>query len=147
MEIREETTWETILEVIDLGEHHYNEVEAKSFKVPYKLDKKMANMLYLHNMLSIIVARDGEELVGYHASLISPDMFTSSLISKEIGIYVKPEYRRQGLFTEMRIASENEARERGCSLISFSLKTGHNEQVAEGTGYEPTETVWQKVLW
>lgn len=144
--IQEENTYEAAYECLLLGKNHYNEVEAKSKAIPYDADPKIVNLMIDAGIVSIVTARLNGELVGYYASLCGPDFQTSTSVTKEIGIYVSPEHRGQGLFNKMLEKTEAIARERGIKLMLIMFKVGQNEQLADENGFEKTETVYQKVL-
>lgn len=144
--IQEENTYRVASECLSLGRDHYNEVESKSKAIPYDADQKMINMMLDAGMISIVTARLDGKLVGYYASLCGPDFQTKTTITKEIGIYVAPAHRGQGLFKQMLDKTEAIAKERGIKLMLIMFKVGQNEQLAEENGFEKTETIFQKVL-
>ncbi len=146
-DVKEENTQQALEEARPLAEAHYYEVEAKAGSIPFRLD---TNLLYEYIKMGIffvITARSGEgEMVGYFANLVSPDPITSRPVSREFGIYVKPEYRGTEVFKQMMGEVEKGAKARGCYSQLLAFKEGHNVGIAEKLGYEPTERIYQKVF-
>lgn len=144
--VQEENTRESIEQALELARAHYYEVEEKADKVPFNLD---INLIYEYmklNLLYLIVARDGEEMVGYFANMISPDPITSLPIGKEFGIYVKPAYRKGSVFSRMLELVEEGGQARGAYSQLLMFKEGHDVGLAQKCGYDPTERVYQKVF-
>lgn len=144
--IQVEYSWETCLECIELGILHFNEVESKKDKIPYNVDKAMAKALFEADLLHIVTARDEGKLVGYFLSLVSPDLLTSELSAKEIGIFLHPDYRGSTLFIRMVKHTEKTLASLGIRQMLIMFKEGHNDQLPEKIGFEKTETVYQKIL-
>tara|TARA_B100000929_G_C15511743_1_gene421131 strand:+ start:11323 stop:11799 length:477 start_codon:yes stop_codon:yes gene_type:complete len=145
--VEEDNSLETMKEALALAEAHYYEVEEKSSSVPFRLDVALLQEYVKLGLLYIIIARTYEgEMIGYFANLISPDAITSQPVGKELGIYVKPEWRRSSVLREMLDLVEEGARKRQayCQLLAF--KEGHDEGIAYKFGYEPTEIIYQKVF-
>lgn len=144
--IQEENTLDAFLECLELGEQHYNEVEEKSDKLPYRVDKQMAVQLFNSGMIRVVTVRLEGELVGYYGNIISPDIFNSKIAARELGIYIKPEHRGGRLFLRLYKYTEACMRERGISEMYVMFKHGHNEKLPLKLGYEPTEIMYQKIL-
>ena len=142
----QEESGDIIYQVWELAKVHYYEVETKSATIPFKLDIGLLEQLSSMGLLSIVTARDGGELVGYFANMISPDVITSKLISKELGIYLAPEYRGSGAFPKMVELVEQLAKEKGVYSQVLAFKEGHDFGIAQKLGYEKTETLYQKIL-
>jgi GNAT superfamily N-acetyltransferase len=145
-EVKEENTKQVMYEALELARAHYYEVEAKSDKVPFNLDVNLLNYYMEAGILYIVTARDQEKLVGYFANMISPDPITSQPIGKELGIYVDPAYRNSSVFSQMCAEVEEGAKKRYAYSQLLAFKEGHDHGIAEKLGYEPTETIYQKVF-
>lgn len=146
IEVVEDNRRETLEDLVELARAHYYEVEAKSETVPFNLNVDLLSQMVDLGILSVVVARDEGVLVGYFANMISPDVITSKLISKELGIYLDPSYRGTGVFQEMMSLVEEIAKERGVYSQVLAFKEGHDHGIAEKLGYEKTETLYQKLL-
>jgi GNAT superfamily N-acetyltransferase len=144
--IQEENNLQAVKEALVLGRDHYHEVEAISSHIPYNVSLHTIEALLNAGLLSLVTTREKGQLVGYYASLIAPDFVTSVNMSKEMGIYVKPEHRRNGVKTQMLRAVEAIALARGCARHLTIYKTGHNEELPLKDGYRETERVYEKVL-
>ncbi len=146
--IQEETTQHAMRQCFELGKKHFEEVESKSHLIAYNPNIKTVQTVLDLGMISIITCRriDNNELIGYFANLVTEDFFTSTKHAKEIGIYVKPEYRRLGIWNEMTKVAEDIAREKGAILQVVGFKKNHNEELPLENGYERTETIYQKYL-
>jgi GNAT superfamily N-acetyltransferase len=145
--VEEDNSYPVLVEALSLAEAHYYEVESKSDKVPFRLDVNLLGEYVKLGLLYVIVARDEEgAMIGYFANLISADPITSKPVGKELGIYVKPEWRNSNVMREMLRIVEEGARDRKayCQLLAF--KEGHDEGIAFKFGYEPTEITYQKVF-
>lgn len=145
-DIKEESTLETFYECLKIGESHYNEVESKSVDIPYNVDYELAETLINLGLVVIMTARFEGQLVGYFVSLVSKDFFTSRLEAKELGIYVKPEFRGTSVFYRLVKATEHLIKSKGIKSLYIMFKEGHDKGLAQKLGYEKTETVYQKIL-
>lgn len=146
--IQEENTQHAMKQCFDLAKHHFVEVEVKHKEIPYKPNIKTFETVLNMGMISIITCRlkETNQLIGYFVNLISEDFFTSTLQAKEVGIYVKPEYRSQGILKEMTECAEGIAIARGAIIQILGFKKDHHEELPLQLGYDRTETIYQKVL-
>lgn len=144
--VQEENTREAMEQALGLARAHYYEVEEKSSKVEFKLDINLLHEYMKLGLLYLITAREGEEMIGYFANMVSPDPITSKPIGKEFGIYVDPAYRRSSVFSRMLEAVEEGAKARGAYSQLLMFKEGHDVGLAQKNGYGPTERVYQKVF-
>src|SRR5574337_2086391 len=101
--IQEETNVKVMAECLRLGKLHYDEVFAdKKDRVPRNYNWQFLNICLTNGLLHIITARNKQgELVGYFADLVSPDMFSSTFVAKELAIFVHPNHRKGGVFKDM----------------------------------------------
>ena len=145
--VQEENTKEVLEEARPLAESHYYEVEEKGAEVSFNLDISLLYEYMKMGIFFMVTARNWEgELVGYFANLVSPDPITSRPISREFGIYVKPEYRNSQIFTQMVEKVEEGARARKCYSQVLAFKEGHDVGIAQKCGYRPTEQLYQRIL-
>ncbi len=144
--VQEENTREAMEQALELARAHYYEVEEKASKVKFKLDLNLLHEYMKLGLLYLVTARDGDEIVGYFANIISPDPITSLPMGKELGIYVKPEWRKTSVFARMLKAVEEGAKARKAYSQFLVFKEGHDVGIAQKCGYEPTERVYQKVF-
>ncbi len=144
--VKEENTYEAMEQALELARAHYYEVEEKSSKVEFKLDLGLLHEYMKLGLLYLIVAKDGDRMVGYFANLISPDPITSLPVGKELGVYVDPVYRSSSVFSRMLKKVEEGAKARRAYSQLLMFKEGHDVGLAQMCGYEPTERVYQKVF-
>lgn len=144
--VKEENTYEAMEQAFELARAHYYEVEEKSSKVGFNLDLELLHEYMKMGLLYLIVAKDGDKMVGYFANMISPDPITSLPVGKELGIYVDPAYRKTSVFSRMLKAVEDGAKARRAYSQLLMFKEGHDVGLAQKNGYEPTERVYQKVF-
>jgi hypothetical protein len=92
--IREEGWHSMAVEAEALGREHFKETdEGVEPRRPWKLNMKMMGQIYDAGVLSIMSARDGEKLVGYHFWTITPDVESDGLIIAQHGPwFVLPGY-------------------------------------------------------
>lgn len=146
MDVKEENTYDVLLDAWQLARDHYYEVEEKSDTIPFNLDLGMMEKMLDAGILFIVTARVEGELIGYFANLVSPDVYTGKVVSKELGIYLKPEYRGSTAFPRMLQKAEQGAVDRGAYSQMLAFKKGHDFGLAQRLGYEETETIYHKIM-
>ncbi|MES2533352.1 MAG: GNAT family N-acetyltransferase [Pseudomonadota bacterium] len=97
----------------------------------------------------MLVAEQGDALVGMLCVHIDPATFTPAVIAAELVWWVEPEHR--GGMTAVRLlrAGETCARTRGATVFNMAaLATSPDEarMILERMGYAPTHTVYTKRL-
>ena len=99
-------------------------------------------------MQVVSVRKDGE-LIGYHMGLIvtHPHYKDAGLMSTTDMFYILPEHRKGGVGAKLIMAVEAAMRERGVvkAFISTKLHQNHTD-LFEALGWEPTDTVFSKIL-
>ena len=100
------------------------------------------------DILHVVIARDGEDIVGYYASYIQPHIhYANEVFSSNDTIYLKPEYRKG--FTGIRLIKETEKqmRERGVTLMAIVYKEKQPiDRLLTILGWSPEERTWLKYL-
>lgn len=144
--VKEENTYDSMVQMYELAKAHYYEVEEKAKVIEFKLDLSLLYEYMKMGLLYLVVAREGDEVVGYFANMISPDPITSLPIGKELGIYVKPSHRKSSVFSQMLEKVEEGAKARRAYSQLLTFKDGHDVGIAGKNGYTPTEHVYQKVF-
>lgn len=146
IEVYEDSSVETLHKCLDLARKHYYEVEAKSSSIPFDLNMEMVGTLSEMGLLRNVVAVKGGEIVGYFANIISPCIYTSKFVAKELGIFLLPSARGGSTFYRMLKLTEDLAKEAGCYSQMLAFKKGHDIGLAERVGYTLTETTYEKLL-
>lgn len=135
-----------LVEAYNLAKAHYEEVEAKSSSVPFKLDLSYMSELVKAGMIFAVTARHMGEMVGYFGISIVPDFITQMPAAKEVGIYVDPAFRGEGIYQKMLEMAEAASDERDAYCLILAFKEGHDTGQVVDFGYERTETLYQKLL-
>lgn len=146
--VQEESNFTTLVDCLELGKAHYLEVEKeRNDKVGFQINLPLFKILIDAELIHLIVARNSdEEIVGYFCTTVSPDLFCNQFTAKEIGIYVKPEYRKTRVFKLLMNKIEEVLRENGVAYNYVMFKKDHNENLPLKLGYTKTEVVYQKYL-
>lgn len=93
------------------------------------------------------VVKDEEELVGYINVSISPSLILEEPQAVLDFIYILPEYRKEGLFSEALACIEKDLAAEGLNRLSVMLPNkDYSEHVAEGLGYTKTSTIYNKYI-
>lgn len=146
-DIKEETTLRALAECLKLGELHYDEVFAhKKDKVERNYNWQFLKLCLDNHLMHIVTAREGKKIVGYFVNLISPDMFSSTFVAKELAIFVHPEYRGHKLFEQMLKYTEEMLVANAVTSQLLAFQKGFNEELPIRYGYRPTEIVYEKIL-
>ena len=133
-------------EAMGLAKAHYEEVESKSDKLPFKFEPKVIETYISLGLLEVVTVRVGGELLGYFANVIQPEVFSEHLKAQELGIYLHPSVRRAGVCKRLFEVMEDHLRSIGVELQLVMFKHGHNDKLPLRLGYEVTEVVYQKIL-
>ena len=146
--IQEESNLKAMAECLKLGKKHYAEVfEHKVDKVPENYNWQFLKICMDNGLIHIITARDEEDkLIGYFTNLVSPDMFSSTFVAKELAIFVEKEHRKGGIFLDMLAAMEQLLIDNGVISQVLAFQVGHNEDIPLKYGYRHTENVYEKIL-
>lgn len=146
--IQEETGLKILAECLRLGELHYDEVFAhKKDKIQRNYNWQFLKICHDNGLMHMVTARDDQNnLIGYFVDLVSPDMFSSTFVAKELAIFVHPDHRGNKLFEQMLQHTENLLRENGVTSQVLAFQKGFNEELPLAFGYRPTEIVYEKIL-
>lgn len=145
-DVKQETSYEAFVECIRLGEAHYEEVEMDKTDIPFNIDWDLVKLYHDAGIITFVTTRVDGDLVGYFGSIISKDLYTSTLSAAELGIYLKPEYRKGTAFIKMLKLIEQILTDKGVKKNLIMFKCGHNENLGERLGYQRTEITYQKFL-
>lgn len=145
-EIKEENSLALARELFPLLVGHYNEVEDKSSVVGFNINWALLESFFTAGIMSVIVARVEGKPVGYFANMVVEDFMTSTLVAREMALYIDPAHRKGRLFIRLMQETEKVLKGRGCSVQHITFKAGHNTDLPLRCGFEHTETTYQKVL-
>ena len=137
--------WESVADVFEefspLFDEHYFEIYGKRINV------KQETILHLeqNGALLLLVAREDGAPIGYYSCTCTPTIYNSEVIeARDIGIYVIPEKRNQGITTAMQDTMDLQLKEYG---ISYTFVSYPNEStIPTSQGYRVKEIVYQRML-
>ncbi len=96
----------------------------------------------------LVLAEDGEELVGILGAFVGPRIYWPGLAATESFWWVRPECRGRMAGVRMLKEFEAEAKRRGCSVVAAGHKTffmaDELARLYQRLGYQPLETMYLK---
>lgn len=128
---------------------HYDEIaEDKHIIGLIDPDLEYYAALEKRDMLRVLVARDGNKLVGYYIAVISNNKhYKSVLCATEDMYYLDPDYRKGALGLKLLLEAERMLRETKAVISIAKTKISHDHGVLfERIGYRPFERVYCKIL-
>lgn len=134
-------------EIIDLSYAHSSEIDWYLDKMKTDPVKEQYDSLAESGFLYPIIARDEKgTMIGYSLYFVLPSMhYRGHVFAQNDVYYIAPEYRKQGLGTELLNYSEIVMRTIGVSLIDVVMKSNHTfHDLAEHCGYELMEYKYTK---
>lgn len=146
--VQEENTEEALMECINMGaQDQYNEIIKKKDKIAMKLDTALMGKILRAGLIRLVTARDEDgKCIAYFCNLIDTDWLTSNKIGKELAIFVKPEYRKSGVFSEMLKMQEDINVGLGVLTQVLEFQMDHNDKLPLSHSYVPTGIVYEKYL-
>lgn len=146
--VQEETSTDVLMECIQMGaQYQYDEIIDKKDKVEMNLDTNLMYKILNAGMIKLVTARDEQgNCIAYFCNLIDTDWLTSKKVGKELAIFVKPEYRKSGVFGEMLKLQESICLGLGVFSQTLEFQTKHNDKLPLSYNYTPTGVVYEKCL-
>lgn len=145
-EFKEENTMDTLRECFDLCQDHFNELgESHGFQ-PFNVDWSTLETLLNANLLSLLIARKDGVVAGYFMNVLSVDFLTSTLVAKELAIYVDKPFRNGRLFYKMVKEVESLLKSKGVVTQYITFVEGHNDKMPLKLGFTPLEITYKKIL-
>lgn len=140
-----ELQWEKVHESFEafspLFNAHYKEIYSKD------VDVKPEALLNLEKTgkLFLLTARSEGNPIGYYACVLTPSMYNTSIIeSRDIGIYVIPERREEGITTTMQDVMDTALKLNGIKSLIVSYPK--ESSIPVNGGYEIKEIVYERKL-
>jgi len=138
--------WESIHDIFDeflpLFNRHYMEIYNKEVSVSRDFFEGAED----RGAMFTLAARTLEgEPVGYYVCVILPSIYnTSELESRDLGIYVEPKFREQGVTTVMQKTMDTILKEEGVDslLVSYPKESS----IPVKAGYEVKEIIYERRL-
>lgn len=144
--LSEENTLEALEECFELCQKHFYELGDDHNFQPFEVDWTTLKSFLSANLLSVLVARKDEVVVGYFMNLVSKDFMTSKLVGKELAIFVDKPYRGGKLFMKMVKATEQLLKGKGVVTQYITFVEGHNDKLPLKLGFSPLEITYKKDL-
>lgn len=142
----EENNMTTLEECFQLCKNHFHEVSDSHQVKEFDVDWHTLAAMMAAGVMSVLVARKDGAVVGYFMNLISRDLLSSSVIAKELAIYVDPQYRNGRLFFLMNKEVEKLLITKGVDTQHITFVYGHNEKMPLKLGFTPLEITYKKQL-
>lgn len=137
---------EEMEQFLSLGFEHYAEVEERSEEHEFVFAMDTIKKYFDMGFVACTLAFDGDKPVGYFLNTLAPDIFSESVVAKEIALFVLDDYRGQGIAKELIALFEEMMLERGIGLCMLTFKAGHNEAFPLSIGYRLSEIIYEKIL-
>lgn len=145
-EFKEENSMSTLRECFDLCKDHFEELgESHDFQ-PFNVDWDTLETLLNANLLSLLIARKDGVVAGYFMNVLSVDFLTSTLVAKELAIYVDKPFRNGRLFYKMVKEVELLLKSKGVVTQYITFVEGHNDKMPLKLGFTPLEITYKKSL-
>jgi len=144
---RETFTPELFVEMIGVVQEHNDEICAVHGDLnPYL---EVYFLLEGQGLLDTITARtDEDEVIGYYICMTSIHHHHADLlVGSQMALYVKKDYRGQGVSGKLLSKAEEVLTERGATSIVVAIPAGKDHSKAfDKLGYEPMEHSYYKNL-
>lgn len=135
------------LECFNLCNEQFKEVVADKNQTVWNPDIETLKLTFNAGLIHMLVATDEESnVVGYFCNIINLDPFTSLYKARDVGVFVHPDHRKNGLFKEMLDKMEALLIDRGVKAQQLVFQKGHNETMPLKYGYTPLEIAYEKFL-
>lgn len=127
---------------------HWEEVALYKDKIP--LDPDYDEYLHLNEigMLRVATARDGDKMVGYFLSMISPHLhYQQDVYAVNDILYLDESYRGGDIALGMFKFAEQDLKEQGVSVLIISMKTAKPfDSLCEALGHTCVERTYSKYI-
>lgn len=142
----EENSVEVLEECFELCQKHFYELNEGYGVKPFDVDWPTLKYLLSNEALSIVVARVDGRLIGYFMNILSKDFLTSTIVAKELAIYVEEEYRNTSVFFKMHKFVEKLLVDKGITEHFMTFVQGHNDKLPLKLGFVPIEVTYKKCI-
>ena len=128
-------------ELQSLFNAHYLEIYGENIEV----ESKMFKYLESQGKLFFLVTRDSGRAVGYYAVSTCPSVYDHRKIeAKDVGIYVIPEYRKQGITTKMQEVMDIGLKTNNVHSVYVSYPS--ETTIPTNAGYIKKEIIYERKL-
>ena len=144
--LKEENSLEVLKECYEMCQKHFYELGDSHGFQPFNVDWGTLKTLLNANLISVLVARKDGVVVGYFMNVLNVDFMTSTLVAKELAIYVDEAYRGGRLFYKMVKEVESLLKSKGVVTQYITFVHGHNDKMPLKLGFTPLEITYKKEL-
>lgn len=144
----EDYTDELYEELMVVLHKHYKEVEPYADKIPLNPHPDYYRTLADLDSLALIIARDGERIIGYSAFTITPHPHSKDhILAINDFIYVIPDYRHTEVFPELLKVTDEYLKSVDVSISTYNFKKHIPcEDIMDHMGYKQVEVVYMKLM-
>lgn len=136
--------------ILPMAEMFYKSTDYYKEGMDFDLPSILEHYILMLTSGFIMVAEEDTKLVGMLGCLVTPfQLNRNHLMCTEAMWYVSPDYRGLSVAKDLKVASENEARNQGCTkMVMSSLRTSPPivDQWYENDGYVLTEKAFMRGL-
>lgn len=139
---------DTLEELVPLLEKHYEEIAMYQDKIEFNPDYDKYLSLEELGIIHLVTAREEGEIVGYHLSLVSPNLhYSDHLYAVNDIVFLKEELRKTKTGLEMFKYAEDTLKEKGVSVLTVHMKTKQPfDSLCEGLSYDYAERLYTKYI-
>lgn len=134
-------------ELLPLAHAHNAEVGAFP-DLPFELNRDALTQWDQINALRVFTVRTGGQMIGYAAFVVISSLFHPVEEAHHLGLYVCPEFRRQGIANHLLTVCDNILRGGGTHLVFQHTKDGAGDHGAllRRIGYRLVDHVYVRRL-
>lgn len=145
---KEEKYSDILKEIEALLPMFFEEVDKYPHSPKPDIDHDALLDMEMSNSLQVITTRRKEDLVGFHISLIMPDLFYKGTNKGYVAFYyLLPEYRGEGRGTGMFSFADKKFNEKEVEMVYMSHKSYIDcSKMFKSLGYVPFEQNYYRVV-
>ena len=129
------------LNILHYADDHRKEVSSLA------INWEAMSCLHSSDRLKTVIAKDGEEVVGYISVIVTDQLHNSDKLAVMDALYVKESHRRSGISTDLLIEMEEVLIEMGVPIFGVGFRSKDlGDKVMSPLGYNLEECTYTKVL-
>jgi hypothetical protein len=145
-----EYTLYPVNEIIDLlkgyEEQHYRDIKDKTMYPSISMNWEIYEALGQEGLCFAVIARDGEELVGYTAYTLNADLNANNkVIAISVAMYIEKKYRGR-LIVEFINKCDRMLKEKDVKQVLHSYSDVRIGKILQKADYRPKSITWCKSL-
>ena len=136
--------WEKVSDIFDefqeMANEHFKEIYWKEINIDPSIMKNVEDQ----GMLLTLTARCNSIPVGYYSCAIAPSIYSKGEYeARDVGIFVKKEFRGEGITTSMQSAMDAELKK---FVDAIYVSYPYESSIPEKAGYIKQEIIYKRVL-